>query len=199
MGKTVSVIDDEPTVLDAVAMLLETHHYKVSCFSSAAAFLEEPVQPGCIVSDVRMPDVTGLDLLRKLTASADPRPLILLTGHGDIALAVQAIKLGAFDFLEKPFNNEQLVASVASALAAAESSLEETLQLHDLRQRYDSLSERQRDTMHLLVRGLANKEIAQKLGISPRTVEVHRTWVMNKMNAKTLVDLVHMGMALDVD
>jgi two-component system response regulator FixJ len=113
-------------------------------------------------------------------------------------MAVQAIKLGAYDFIEKPFSNDRLLDGVAQALLTAETSHEETLHLQELRERYNSLSERQRDTMRLLIRGLANKEIALQLGISPRTVEVHRTWVMTKMSAKTLVDLVRMAMALGV-
>jgi two-component system response regulator FixJ len=114
-------------------------------------------------------------------------------------MAVQAIKLGAFDFIEKPFKDERLLESVDKALAAATSSLEVKLQLADLKERYQSLSDRQRDTMQLLIRGLANKEIGLRLGISPRTVEIHRTWVMNKMSAKTLTDLVRMSMALGLD
>jgi two-component system response regulator FixJ len=113
-------------------------------------------------------------------------------------MAVQAIKLGAYEFIEKPFSNDRLLSCVAAALVVAESSREETLHQQELRERYNSLSERQRDTMRLLIRGLANKEIAQQLGISPRTVEIHRTWVMTKMSAKTLVDLVRMGMALGI-
>ena len=198
MNPTVSLIDDEASVLDAVGMLLSTNSYTVACYSDARSFLSAPFAPGCIVSDVRMPEITGLDLLRHLKASKDARPLILLTGHGDVEMAVQAIKLGAYDFIEKPFSNDRFLARVAAALAVAETSREETLQSQELRNRYQSLSERQRDTMRLLIRGLANKEIAQQLGISPRTVEVHRTWVMTKMSAKTLVDLVRMGMALDI-
>src|SRR5690606_31950784 len=114
-------------------------------------------------------------------------------------LAVQAIKLGAFDFVEKPFNNDRFVASVRNALVASESSLKERLERDDLRTRYESLSERQRDTMRLLIRGLSNKEIGQELGISPRTVEIHRTWVMTKMNARSIADLVRMSMALGID
>src|SRR5690606_17645328 len=106
-----------------------------------------------------------LDLLRTLQGSGDPRPLVLMTGHGDVELAVQAIKLGAFDFLEKPFSNDRLIASVEEALVASESSLKERLELEDLKGRYAALSERQRDTMQLLIRGLSNKEIGQQLGI----------------------------------
>ena len=143
--------------------------------------------------------MTGLDLLRELKSLEDPRPIVLLTGHGDIEMAVQAIKLGAFDFIEKPFNEERLLGSIEKALAAATSSLEIKIQLADLKERYQSLTDRQRDTMHLLIRGLANKEIGLRLSISPRTVEIHGTWVMNKMSARTLTDLVRMGMALGLD
>jgi two-component system response regulator FixJ len=199
MTKTVSVIDDEPSIRDAVAMLLETHGMTVACYGGAAAFLAAPFAAGCIVSDVRMPDISGLDLLRTLQGQGDPRPLLLMTGHGDVELAVQAIKLGAFDFVEKPFTNERLVAGVQQALVASESSLKVRLELDDLKGRFNSLSDRQRDTMQLLIRGLSNKEIGQHLGISPRTVEIHRTWVMTKMSARSIADLVRMGMALGID
>jgi len=199
MSKTVSVIDDEAPVREAVAMLLEAHGMTASCFEGAAEFLSAPFAAGCIVSDVRMPDISGLELLRTLQSSEDPRPLILMTGHGDVELAVQAIKLGAFDFVEKPFTDERLMTSVEQALVASESSLKVRLELDDLKSRHQSLSERQRDTMQLLIRGLSNKEIGQQLGISPRTVEIHRTWVMTKMSARSIADLVRMGMALGVE
>lgn len=199
MSKTVSVIDDEASVRDAVAMLLETHGLTVSCYEGAGAFLAAPFAAGCIVSDVRMPEISGLDLLRTLRSSGDPRPLLLMTGHGDVELAVQAIKLGAFDFVEKPFSNDRLIASVEEALVASESSLKEQLELDELKSRFAALSDRQRDTMQLLIRGLSNKEIGQQLGISPRTVEIHRTWVMTKMSARSIADLVRMAMALGIE
>ncbi|HEX2839995.1 response regulator transcription factor [Hyphomicrobium sp.] len=199
MSKTVSVIDDEASVREAVAMLLETHGMTVNAYESAVAFLAAPFAAGCIVSDVRMPEISGLDLLRTLQSSDDSRPLILMTGHGDVELAVQAIKLGAFDFVEKPFSNDRLVGSVEQALVASESSLKVRLELEDLKAKLASLSERQRDTMQLLIRGLSNKEIGQQLGISPRTVEIHRTWVMTKMSARSIADLVRMGMALGIE
>jgi two-component system response regulator FixJ len=199
MSKTVSVIDDEVSIREAVSMLLETHGLTVSSYDGAAVFLAAPFAAGCIISDVRMPDISGLDLLRTLQSSGDPRPLILMTGHGDVELAVQAIKLGAFDFVEKPFSNERLVSSVEQALVASESSLKVRLELEDLKGKFASLSERQRDTMQRLIRGLSNKEIGQQLGISPRTVEIHRTWVMTKMSARSIADLVRMGMALGIE
>ena len=199
MSKTISVIDDEASVRDAVAMLLESHGMTVACYDSAEAFLAAPFAAGCVVSDVRMPEISGLDLLRKLRSTGDPRPLILMTGHCDVELAVQAIKLGAFDFVEKPFSDERLLASVEEALIASESSLKERIELEDLKSKYAALSDRQRDTMQLLIRGLSNKEIGQQLGISPRTVEIHRTWVMTKMSARSIADLVRMAMALGVE
>ena len=199
MSKTVSVIDDEASVREAVALLLETHGLTVASYESAQAFLDAPFAAGCILSDVRMPEITGLDLLRTLRSNGDPRPLLLMTGHGDVELAVQAIKLGAFDFVEKPFANERLVARVEEALVASESSLKERIELDDLKAKFAALSDRQRDTMQLLIRGLSNKEIGQQLGISPRTVEIHRTWVMTKMSARSIADLVRMAMAVGIE
>jgi two-component system response regulator FixJ len=199
MALTVSLIDDDPSVLDAVSLLLHTHGVTTVCFARAQDFLAATPDPGCIVSDVRMPEVSGLDLLRQLSVASDPRPLILLTGHGDVAMAVEAVKLGAFDFIEKPFDNANLVTVVKNALEAAVTAHRDRTELTELRERFQSLSERQRDTMQLLVRGFANKEIGRQLGISPRTVEIHRTWVMNKMSAKTLAELVRKAMALGVE
>ncbi len=196
MSEIVSIIDDEASVRDAVTMLLETNGYAVASYASVGEFLSAPFTPGAVVSDVRMPEATGIDLLRRMQASEDPRPIILLTGHGDIEMAVQALKLGAFDFIEKPFDLDRLLASVASAMETSVTSLKTTLELQELKARYASLSDRQRDTMHLLIRGLSNKEIGLELGISPRTVEIHRTWVMTRMQAKSMADLVRMGLAL---
>ncbi len=196
MSEIVSIIDDEASVRDAVTMLLETNGYAVASYASVGEFLSAPFTPGAVVSDVRMPEATGIDLLRRMQVSEDPRPIILLTGHGDIEMAVQALKLGAFDFIEKPFDLDRLLASVASAMETSVTSLKTTLELQELKARYASLSDRQRDTMHLLIRGLSNKEIGLELGISPRTVEIHRTWVMTRMQAKSMADLVRMGLAL---
>lgn len=196
MTETVSFIDDEVSVREAVGLLLETNGYAVTTFESVREFLRAPFVPGAVVSDVRMAEATGLDLLRQLQASEDPRPVILLTGHGDIEMAVQALKLGAFDFIEKPFDVDRLLSSVASAMATSATSLKTTLEMQELKARYASLSDRQRDTMHLLIKGLSNKEIGLELGISPRTVEIHRTWVMSRMQARSMADLVRMGLAL---
>lgn len=196
MTATITIIDDEEMVRDAVSMLFQAHGLATICYESAEAFLSAPFVAGCIVSDIRMPKMSGMELLNALQANRDPRPVILLTGHGDVELAVQAIKLGAQDFIEKPFKNDRLLESVRTALAVSEKTQLQQAGIEEVRARYESLSERQRDTMHLLIQGLSNKEIAMRLGISPRTVEIHRTWVMSKMGAKTIVDLVRMGMTL---
>lgn len=199
MPDIISIIDDEASVREAIALLLETRGYEVKPYQNASSFLAIDFEPGAIISDVRMPNMSGLDLLRELQARQDPRPIILLTGHGDIEMAVQAIKLGAFDFIEKPFEIERLVSSVAAAVETSATSLKTTLELKELRDRYASLSDRQRDTMHFLVQGYSNKEIAQALGISPRTVEIHRTWVMTRMSARSMAELVRMAVALGLD
>lgn len=196
MSQTVSIIDDDPAVLDSLTMLMQSHGLSVARFETARDFLDADLQPGCVVSDVRMPEMTGIELLRSMKQDGDERPVILITGHGDIEMAVQAIKLGAREFIEKPFDNAKLLDCVVDALEATSSSMLENQERKELSDRFAMLTERQRETMRCLIRGMANKQIAAELGISPRTVEIHRTWVMNKMSAKTLADLVRMGLAL---
>lgn len=189
---TIALIDDDPAVLDSLQMVLRGHGLKVLCFASAEAFLASPDKSGveCIVSDVRMLGMTGLDLQRALASQDSPPPLILVTGHGDIAMAVQAIKDGAVDFLEKPFDDQRLVDSIAKATATGSRLKSQRAAQADIAARMAELSERQRQVMDLVVEGLSNKEIAQRLGISPRTVENYRAWVMEKMDAGNLAELV---------
>jgi len=196
MPTTVSIIDDDPAVLDAVGLLLRTKGFNVVCHDSAAALLNAGFTPGCVITDVRMPKMTGLDLLSVLKASNDLRPIVLLTAHGDIEMAMEAVRLGAFDFIEKPFKKERLLGAVQRALEASAKSTTEQMELAELQKRYRTLTERQKQTMQLLVQGLANKEIAARLGISPRTVEIHRTWAMTKMGAASLADLVRISIQL---
>ncbi|ESR26875.1 response regulator transcription factor [Lutibaculum baratangense] len=194
---TVSLIDDDPGVLDAVGTLFETKGLSVNRHASAVAFLKAPVTGGCVVSDLRMPELNGLELVRLLKAEGDPRPIILLTAHGDVELAVRALKAGAFDFIEKPFEEERLLAAVTAALEAGQRSAVRASELSDLKQRYDSLSERQKEVMWLVVSGCANKEVAARLEISIRTVETYRAWVFEKMGVKTLPELVRQSIALE--
>lgn len=198
MTRRISIVDDDPAVIDSIRLLLESQGFETQCHADAAALLAAPAGTDCIVSDVRMPGMNGVDMMRELHARKDARPVSRMTGHGDIEMAVNAIKGGAFDFIEKPFDPARLIAAIDSAInKAVENKViqEETAQW---KERYDSLTDRQRETMALLVQGFANKEIATRLGISPRTVEIHRTWVMNKMAARTLADLVRMGIALEI-
>ncbi len=189
---TVALIDDDAAVLRSLRLLLEGRGLTVQCFTSAESFLESVGEPApiCVISDVRMPGLNGLDLQRELKQRGIAAPLILITGHGDITMAVNAIKEGAFDFIEKPFNDERLMASIT---AAAEKGLKAQIaqsERADLEARLAELSPRQRQVMDLVVQGLANKEIALRLDISPRTVENYRAWAMEKMGAGNLADLV---------
>lgn len=189
MSKQISIIDDDPGVLDALSVLLSSKGYEVAQHSSARSFLDAPYLSGVVVSDVRMPEMTGLDLLKEMKTRMDPRPIIILTGHGDIEMAVQAVRLGAFEFFEKPFKHEKLLETIERAEA-------ELGELTELRQRVESLTQRQKETLRYLIEGLATKDIALKLGLSPRTVEIHRAFVMSKMNAKSVADLLRTCMRL---
>ena len=189
MARTISIIDDDTGVLDALSVLFSSRGYSVQKFTRATAFLAAPYVKSAIISDVRMPEMTGLDLLREMKEKLDPRPIIILTGHGDIEMAVQAVRLGAFEFFEKPFNHDKLLATV-------ERAEQELSELTELRERVESLTQRQKETLRFLIEGLATKDIALKLGLSPRTVEIHRAFVMSKMSAKSVADLLRTCMRL---
>lgn len=197
----VALIDDDAAVLDSLRMVLASRRIDVRLFTSAEELLALDDKAGisCIVSDVRMPGMSGLDLQRALGARGLPQPLILMTGHGDIAMAVQAIKDGAFDFLEKPFDDTRLVESIHRATEASDRHRSRRAAQAEMSARIAELTERQRQVMELVVQGLSSKEIAQSLGISPRTVENYRAWVMEKMGATNLADLVRKVMLLQSD
>ncbi|MEQ9333654.1 response regulator [Thalassobaculum sp.] len=194
---TVALVDDDPGVLDALGTLLASRGHAVDRYANATDFLAAPPACGCVLSDVRMPGLNGLELLASLQAAGDPRPVILLTAHGDVEMAVRALKQGAFDFIEKPFEEERLLGAVAKAVEAGQATAVRMTELTDLRQRYETLSDRQREVMWLVVAGYANKEISARLGISIRTVETYRAWAFEKMGAKTLAELVRHGIALE--
>ena len=189
MTKAITIIDDDPGVLDAISTLFASKGYEVATHLSARSFLDAPYLSGCIITDVRMPQMTGLDLLRELKSRTDPRPIIILTAHGDIEMAIQAVRLGAYEFIEKPFKSDRLLTMVEQA----ETMLGE---LTELRDRLEGLTQRQKETMRFLIDGLATKDIAVKLGLSPRTVEIHRAFVMSKMNAKSVADLLRISLRL---
>lgn len=196
---SIAVVDDDEAVLRSMRMLLNGAGFEVCCYASAEALLSEgeKQKPACIVSDVRLPGKSGLDLQKELAHRWPSVPIIMITGHGDIAMAVKAIKDGAFDFLEKPFDDTRLIESIRAALSRATALTAEKEELSELRVRLNELSPRQREVMELVARGLANKEIAAQLKLSPRTVENYRAWVMEKMGAKNLADLVRKSVILD--
>jgi two-component system response regulator FixJ len=196
---TVALIDDDDAVLDSLRMALAKRGIEISCFASAEAFLErcDALAPQCIVSDVRMPGLSGIDLQHELIRRGSPVPLILITGHGDIAMAVEAVKLGAFDFLEKPFDDQRLADAIRAAIARSAVVTTRQGERAQFAARAAELSHRQRQVMRLVAKGLSNKEIAQKLEISPRTVENYRSWVMERMGAGNLAELVRMVVLLE--
>lgn len=194
----VALIDDDPAVLDSLAIYLKRQGLAVACFATADDFTAMPQRLSfdCVVADVRMPGLSGIDLVRHFRDEGCATPIILITGHGDVDMAVAAIKLGAFDFIEKPFDESRLLESIRNAAGDASRNRHTTTELMELWARLESLTERQRQVLELAVTGLSNKEIAECLGISFRTVENHRAWMMERMGARNLADLVRMHMTL---
>ena len=192
----VHVIDDDEGLRESLAFLLRSAKIDVKSFASAKAFLESLPDPSltCIITDVRMPEMSGIDLLRRLNELKIAVPVIVITGHGDVALAVEAMKIGAVDFLEKPFDDEVLLASVGSALARQDGHAKRQSERAEIQNLLATLSPRERDVLNGLVVGRANKQIAFDLGISHRTVEIYRANLMNKMAADSLSDLVRMAL-----
>jgi two-component system, LuxR family, response regulator FixJ len=195
---TLHVVDDDPAMRDSLRMLLEASGYVVRTYDSAGVFLaSDPVGLGCVVTDVRMPDIDGLELLRRLRGQGIGLPVIVMTGEGDIAIAVQAMKAGAVDFLEKPFGEEALFEAVGRALEQSQRLREIAATSADAASRLASLTPRERQVFDLLVTGLPNKAIANTLGGSPRTIEVHRARVFEKLKAHSLPDLVRLLLAAE--
>ncbi len=190
------VIDDDDAVRQSLEFLLRTAGHTVRSFESAKAFLEilPQLRSGCIITDVRMPDISGIDLLRRVKQLDADIPVIMITGHGDISLAVEAMKLGAVDFLEKPFDDDQLLAALKATLSRDADLAERKAELSEINDKLAALSNRERQVLDGLVAGNANKTIAFDLGISPRTVEIYRANLMTKMAANSLSDLVRMAM-----
>jgi len=189
---TVALIDDDTAVLHSLRLLIESRGIAVSCYETAELFLDDIAdrQPSCVVADVRMPGMTGLELQRELKYRKDDSPLILISGHADVAMAVAAIKDGAFDFFEKPFDGERLAASVAEAVQKGRRQHSDHNERLEIAERLRMLSPRQREVLDLVAAGMSNKKIAIRLGISPRTVETYRAWVMERMGAQNVADLV---------
>lgn len=194
----VHIVDDEEAVRNSLAFLLSSAGFAVRVHESATAFLAVApgIHNGCLVTDLRMPDMDGVELLRRLSVAEAMLPAIVVTGHGDVHMAVEAMKAGALDFIEKPFSDEVMIASITRAVEKAASRVSEESGRELTRSRLVSLSERERQVLKGVVGGQPNKTIAAELGISPRTVEVYRASLMGKMQAKSLAELVRMVLDL---
>ncbi|MEJ1970591.1 MAG: response regulator [Rhizomicrobium sp.] len=195
-GRTVCIVDDDADVRDSLEMLLRRSHYRTLCFESARVFLDAGItaEDTCVLADIRMPEMDGLTLQREINRTIPGLPVIIMTGHGDVPMAVQAMKEGAIEFLEKPFEKAILVGALETAFArtATEPPTDAAGSRQSPRK---SLTERERQVFDLLVEGHQNKMIAHKLGISVRTVEVHRGRIMDKLGARSLADLVRLSLA----
>lgn len=197
----VHIVDDEEAVRNSLAFLLTSAGFAVRVHQSATEFLAVApnVTNGCLITDLRMPDIDGLELLKRLRAADVMLPTIMVTGHGDIQMAVEAMKNGAIDFIEKPFSDDVLIESITRATQRAAEQVQRTATADLVRQRIATLSDRERQVLKGVVAGQLNKTIAAELGISPRTVEVYRAGLMGKMQARSLADLVRMAMDIDLD
>ena len=195
---TVFVVDDDISVRESVEGLIRTAGWEVRTFDSAEAFLAWPSAsgPNCLVLDVSLPDLNGLDLQARIADDRAEMPIIFITGYGDVPMTVRAMKAGAAEFLTKPFGDEELLGAIAAALDRSRERVGEQTALRALRERYDSLSRREREVMDLVVTGLLNKQVGGELGISEITVKAHRGRVMEKMQAASLAALVKMSASL---
>jgi two-component system, LuxR family, response regulator FixJ len=198
--RIVHVIDDDEGLRESLAFLLRSAELEVRSFESAKTFLDGLPNAAldCVITDVRMPDMSGIELLRRLKELKIDVPVIVITGHGDIALAVEAMKIGAADFFEKPFDDDLLVASVRAALRQQADQTKRGAERADIEHRISTLSPREKDVLAGLIEGRANKQIAFDLGISPRTVEIYRANLMSKMQARSLSDLVRMALLVEM-
>jgi two-component system response regulator FixJ len=192
----VHVVDDDEAMRDSMAFLLRAENFQVQTYADAADFLAAlpQIKVGCVVTDVRMPGMSGIELLQRLRELKVSLPVIVVSGHGDVPLAVEAMKTGALDFIEKPFDDDVFLRAVRTALGAQAVDSQRQAQKATINSRLESLSNREREVLEGLVAGHPNKTIAYDLGISPRTVEIYRANVMEKMQARSLSDLVRMAL-----
>ena len=194
VNQVVFVIDDDPSMRGAIKRLLDAVGFKVETFGSGQDFLknELPDAPACVVLDVRLPGSSGLDLQREMTERGINIPIIFITGHGDIPMSVQAMKAGAVEFLTKPFRDQDLLDAISQAIKRDRAARRQWADLAELREHLDTLTRREREVMMMVVAGMLNKQIASELGISEKTIKVHRGNVMHKMHAGSLAELVRM-------
>ena len=191
-GRLVCVVDDDEALRDSLRWLLETTGYRIAAYASAERFLDayKPGSAACLVLDVRMPGMTGLQLQQELLRRGEMVPVIFITGHGDVPMAVNAVKSGAFNFLEKPFKDEQLLALIDEAAALGLPPPQERVPGRCAAARLSTLTQREREVMDLVIQGLKNRQIADQLGISVKTVEAHRARAMEKMDVGSVAELV---------
>lgn len=197
---TVFIVDDDPAMRDSLGFLIGSVGRKVETYASAEDFLAayDHERPGCIVLDVRMPGLSGLELMEKLREDRFAPPVVLITGHGDIPMAVRALKAGAFDFIEKPFSDQVLLERIQQALHQDSEDRAAEQDRVDIERRASRLTSRETEVFELVVAGKPNKVVANELGLSQKTVEVHRAHVMEKMRAESFADLVKMAVMLEV-
>ena len=191
---TVFVVDDDSGVRSSIRVLLKSIGIAATAMSSAREFLDhfDPEQPGCLVLDIRMPGMSGMELQQQLNLKGAIIPVIFITGHGDVPMAVEAMQHGAFDFLQKPFRDQDLIDRIQKALARDRETRQSLRKHSQIRERLESLTPREKDVLQLLVQGQQNKVMAGELGLSQRTVEIHRAHVMEKMGAQSVAQLVRM-------
>lgn len=193
----VHIIDDDAAMRDSLGFLLQVNRIPYRVFESAVAFLEGlPEDGGCVLTDVRMPEMNGIEMVRRLKEQGYRAPVIVMTGHADVPLAIEAMKAGVVDFIEKPFDEDLLLSAIRTALQQGKAKSEQDAALSETRKRIAALSPRESEVLDGLVEGKANKVIAYDLGISPRTVEIYRANLMTKMQARSLSELVRMALSV---
>jgi len=197
---TVFLVDDDDAVRDSLSLLLDSAGLNIESFSTSAAFLDEydPDRPGCVVLDIRMPGMTGMELQEALQSSGIRIPIIFLTGHGNVPMSAKALRAGAIDFLQKPVDEDVLLARIQEALQIDRENRQAEARRADATERFANLTSRESEVMLLVVRGLSNKEIANELQLSHRTVEIHRSRVMEKTGTQSLADLIELAIASGV-